>query len=274
MRKSFKSKLISLVDATEDTIPEVDANDLTASVEIIRKQHFNTDTPHDVDFEFFRNLGADKVFCDIGANIGNTINSLTGLGCRAAIHSFEINPVLYGSINHAMDLYPGPLKLHKFGLSEADGSFWLYIPYCADVFILGESTLRLEYLLKPESIARLRSYTAEGYVGIGKVKVHVKRFDDLRIFADYVKIDVEGAESRVLAGMWKSIRASRPIILIENSFQDEIDALMLAAGYRPWGFDPATQRLHPRPDAGFQNTFYVFEERVPALEMDGCLHAG
>jgi FkbM family methyltransferase len=173
-----------------------------------------------------------------------------------------------------MDLYPGPLKLHRFGLSEEDGSFWLYVPYCADVFILGESTMRLEYLLKPESIERLRSYTAEGYIGIGKVKVHVRRFDDLRIFPDYVKIDVEGAESRVLAGMWKSIRASRPIILIENSFQDEIDALMLAAGYGPWGFDPASQRLHPRPDTGFQNTFYVFEERVAALEMEGCLHAG
>jgi FkbM family methyltransferase len=268
-------KLVPLPDATEDTIPEIAPEELHHSVEVIRQTHFTIDgPPHDVDFEFFRNLGADKVFCDVGANIGNTLNSLTGLGSRAAVHSFEINPVLYRSINEARDLYPGPSKLHQFGLSEEDGSFWLYIPYCSGVFILGEATMRLEHSLKPESLARLRSYTADGYVEVGKVKVHVKRFDDLGILPDYVKIDVEGAEGRVLGGMWGSIRASRPIILIENSFQDEIDALMRTAGYSPWGFSPDQQRLFPRPDTGFQNTFYVSDERVSALEMEGALHAG
>ncbi|WP_198373150.1 FkbM family methyltransferase [Roseomonas rosulenta] len=263
--------LVPLVGATEELVPEIPMEALLESVEIIRRTHFTTTGVHDVDFEFFRNLGADKVFCDVGANIGNSINSLTSVGSRAAIHSFEINPVLYRSINEAMELYPGPSMLHRFGLASEEGSFWLFIPYCSGIFILGEATIRLEHSLKPESLARLRSYTTDGYVAVGKVKVFVKRFDDLGILPDYVKIDVEGAESRVLSGMWRSIGASRPIILIENSFQDEIDVLMRDAGYSPWGFHPSERRLLPRPKDGFQNTFYVSDDRVSRLQMEGTV---
>lgn len=266
--------LAPLPGATDESIPEIDPVFLHDSVRVIREAHFDVGVAHDPDFVFFRNLPANKVFCDIGANIGNTINTLRNLGSRAAVHAFEINPVLYGSIQEAMDLYPAPAKLHRYGLAETEGSFWLYIPNCNSTFILGEASMRLEHLLSETSLARLRSYTVDGYVAVGKVLVHVRPFDALGIHPDYVKIDVEGAEARVLSSMLASIRASRPIILVENSFQDEIDALLATVGYTPWAFDGISERLLRRPPSGHQNTFYVFEERVSALEMDGWLRAG
>jgi len=53
-----------------------------------------------------------------------------------------------------------------------------------------------------------------------------------------------------------------------------VDTLVRAAGYCPWGFQPASQRLLPRPDKGFQNTFCASDERTYALVLEGCLNAG
>jgi FkbM family methyltransferase len=274
--KVFHSEynLVPLAGSTDDVIPEIDPVHLHDSVRTIRDAHFKVDSVHDPDFCFFRNLPESTIFCDIGANIGNTINTLTHLGSRAAVHAFEINLVLYGSIQEAMDIYPGLSKLYRFGLAEVEGSFWLYIPYCNSTFILGEASIRLEHLLSDGSLARLRSYTVDGDVAVGKVLVQVRPFDGLGICPDYVKIDVEGAEARVLTSMLSSIRVSLPIILVENSFQDEVDVMLGEIGYSPWAFDGTSQKLFRRPTYGHQNTFYVFEERIPALEMDGCLHVG
>jgi FkbM family methyltransferase len=64
------------------------------------------------------------------------------------------------------------------------------------------------------------------------------RIDDLSLArCNLIKIDVEGMEARVLAGARKTIAAHRPVLFVENNFEDGSRGLLQALsnlGYTSW----------------------------------------
>ncbi len=91
-----------------------------------------------------------------------------------------------------------------------------------------------------------------------QVVVPGRRLD--RLLADrpfdpgFIKIDVEGAEDRVVRGLSEYLSAAAPLVAMEylapvkqNAAHREATRLLRAAGYRPHRIDPEG-RLHPCPD--------------------------
>ncbi len=260
MEALHAAPLVDVEIATETTVAEIDPQTLGPSVGVLVRHHFNPAVVHDPDLAFFARAASVvrgvPVFLDIGASIANTISSLMALHCRFQVDAFEINPALHAHLRRAATLYPGQCVVHPYGLDERPACSWLYMPVLNDFFVLGEASLSLAHLQQDRVKTQLRSYAPGAELRVGKLSVESRTLDSFTLKPDFIKIDVEGAEARVLAGATDTLKRNRPIIMAENSYPEEVRALLVPLGYSPYRFDAACGSLRPQ-DHRTQNTFYV-----------------
>jgi FkbM family methyltransferase len=261
--------MIPLRDALEINVPVIEPRVFAPTIAHMLEQHVKPGQVHDADFWFFRDIPQTAVFCDVGANLGLSVLSLAATGASPTVDSFEINPALYDGLRATVATYPNTWRLHEYGLSDVESEAWIYIAKVDDLYILGEATLRLDFLQDPDSISRLLTYGARGELSVGKMKARVRRFDELNLTPDYLKIDAEGAEALVIAGMRDTLRRARPVLMIENGAMQSVDAEMIPLGFRSFTYDPASHRLRDRTADAGQNTFYVHQTRIEELIQRG-----
>lgn len=146
-------------------------------------------------------LSPDSVFLDIGANIGwFTMVASTIIGPRGHIHAFEPRQqtVAYLRRSVALNELGARVTVHDYGLDSAmrDG----YLSWKPDDRNPGHSFL-----------------TGAGALpGVESHPIKLLPLDALNLGpVDVIKIDVEGAEMRVMSGAKATIEASRPVILAE-----------------------------------------------------------
>lgn len=85
----------------------------------------------------------------------------------------------------------------------------------------------------------------------GKTKVG----DSLGLPApDIIKVDVEGAEFKVIAGLEKTIDASSPLIVAENSAYAEVRQFLERKGYKAYAVEEGALIAPYQPGC---NTLYV-----------------
>ena len=156
------------------------------------------------------------VLWDIGANIGLISAYFAAPAFELhAIHAFEPNPDIYARLQQLFKNLP-VVHGHNMALSSETASKQLYVPY-------GGSCLGS--LEKDVSGGTTRSFTVACHAG-----------DDLLERLDIpaptlVKIDVEGHEMEVLAGLRTLTEKHRPVIFLENIFLKE-SSLHQLVGYR------------------------------------------
>ncbi|HLC47980.1 MAG TPA: FkbM family methyltransferase [Candidatus Norongarragalinales archaeon] len=162
-----------------------------------------------------RKIRKGSVFVDVGAFYGHYSLIASKLGAK--VYSFEPE-------KEAFDLLVENIKLNgcknieifPYALSDRNQRGLLHVPR-------GNSsggTIR--------KLADDRDFVME--------KVEFRRLDDIIDYADLVKIDVEGAEPKVLRGMGKLIKKCRPPIIIEyvpEFYEDrrELPSLIAKFGY-------------------------------------------
>lgn len=141
------------------------------------------------------------VILDVGANIGyftKVLGETTDF--QGTVHLFEPIPNLAELCRTTLMDTPFKTNVHKFGLSDEDTSVDIFI--CADGN-LGWNTIVAE----------------KAYRGMEPLQIQVRKFDASGIEGtpSFVKIDVEGAEYKVLKGMLGAIEgwSPRPAILCE-----------------------------------------------------------
>jgi len=143
----------------------------------------------------------DGVIFDIGANIGYFTTVLAETtGFRGRAHLFEPLPHLVDLCRERMATYDLDAEIHGFGLSDEDTDVDLYVASSGN---LGWNTIVAE----------------KANATMVATRIEVRRFDTCGI-ADrpsFVKIDVEGAEYKVLTGMLEALErwSPRPAILCE-----------------------------------------------------------
>jgi FkbM family methyltransferase len=149
-----------------------------------------------------------SIVVDVGANIGNhTLYFAIVRG--ATVHAFEPNPVAAEYLRANVELNEAPnVHVQQVGLSDAPG--------------------------------RGRLEPAEE-LGMVSVEQDESGEIDLRALDSYdfpleprisvIKIDIEGAESRVLKGAEETIRTHRPIIAVE-ALGEDAGPMLNALGYR------------------------------------------
>jgi FkbM family methyltransferase len=141
------------------------------------------------------------VFLDIGANIGYFSLLLTKkVNFAGSAFLFEPIPNLAAHCRKTFEEAAFSVQVVECALSDQDGE--------VEIFSSGDGNIGWNTLVAGKATP-----------GMNKVLVPSRRFDSLG-FAEtpsFVKIDVEGAEHRVLRGMMESLRkwSPRPVILCE-----------------------------------------------------------
>ena len=184
-----------------------------------------------------RHFRPGSVFCDIGANIGNhTLFAMKYLHAASAI-LFEPNP-------QAIAILRSNLELN--GLTERVDLTNLGFGLSDDV----ASGLRIE--------AR-RSNLGAGRMVEGDGTLHTLPGDTALAgrHVDFVKIDVEGMEMRVLSGLKETLARCRPRIFVEVDRQNTAD-------FRQWAAQNSYSiRARYRRYKGNEN--FLLEPVAPAI---------
>jgi FkbM family methyltransferase len=151
-----------------------------------------------------------KTVIDVGANKGKFIEACKFVFPSAKVYAFEPIKELYEKIKRM-----GGVTAFNFGLWDKEGEDFLYYRKKAS----GASSF-LRPLENIKQNKRMRD--------IAKIKSSKKRFDKLNIEIKrpcYLKIDVEGAEDRVIRGFGKKLEEI-DIIQIEWIFKEAYEEQM------------------------------------------------
>lgn len=165
----------------------------------------------EVYFPFLSQFLPDDAVCiDIGANIGMVSLALSFFSPNGSVYSFEPTPALFENLERNIQAN-GRTNITPFQLAVAEKkkklTFFTVEHYPAGNFSLGETM-----------------ETDQGEIFGKKTTVQAVKLDDwvneqkLKRL-DFLKIDVEGAELRVLEGAVQTLKEFNPVVLMEfNSF--------------------------------------------------------
>jgi FkbM family methyltransferase len=149
-----------------------------------------------------RQVRPEWVALDVGANFGYYSLLLSrASGGSALVHAFEPEPTLHARLREHAELNRfANLHAHAFALSDTEGEFAFVSPAAGN-----------------EGVGHL---LVSGAPATGTRRVPTLRLDDFvrrenLARVDFLKIDVEGAEGRVLAGARETLARFRPKVLME-----------------------------------------------------------
>jgi FkbM family methyltransferase len=194
-------------------------------------------------------LQPDDLFFDIGANIGS-YTVLAAAHCGAEVFAFEPVPETFQWLKRNIDLNKTSQKVTLFNNGVGDKSGKLY--FTKDIDTINHVVVRAD--------------TADNNK---LLEIDVLQIDELVLKSkcpSLIKIDVEGFETAVLAGMCETLKNSTlKIIIIElnglsgryNFSDDAIHAQLLAAGFLPYQYHPFNRALTPLNKYGSFNTIYI-----------------
>ena len=147
-------------------------------------------------------------------------------GFRGTVHLFEPVPNLATLCKQTLADVPYTAHVHEFGLSDADASI--------DIFVAADGNLGWNTMVADKATADMVAS-----------QIQVKAFNGAGItdIPSFIKIDVEGAEHRVFAGMIEALASwtKRPVILCaigwgvnHPQWEEELAAFgdLAALGYR------------------------------------------
>jgi FkbM family methyltransferase len=186
----------------------------------------------DPEFHLLSRVGPISEVIDIGGNWGQSICALQRAVSPRRIVSFEPNAVLAQRLKRRYE--SAAVQVHACGLSDADGTFDLFIPRYRNFVYDGLASLdenEARGWLNPETMARFD----ESKLTIERHPVQVRRLDDFGLNPQAIKIDVQGMEAAVIRGGLATITASRPVMIVETP-SDEVVSLLEQAELKPYAY--------------------------------------
>ena len=153
--------------------------------------------------DLMKNHYRSGVFLDIGANIG--VHSLFMSRHAASVHSFEPYELVRNSLEKNIALNQiSNITVHPVGLGNSTEELQYFAP---TGFNRGTgSFVESHEIQNNRALHKLRVEAADAY--LAAMGVHN---------VDVMKIDVEGFERFVLAGMKATLESARPVIFMEYS---------------------------------------------------------
>jgi len=144
-----------------------------------------------------------KVIFDIGSNVGT--HSLPFSMHFGQVHSFEPNPALWDQFERNVALNEKDnVFLHKVGLGDRSEHRPFFSTKHSNNLGMGTFSTTDQYDLPTEQIGVLRVEGGDDYVKSMALET-----------VDAIKIDVQGFEPHVLAGLSGTLRRYRPVVWFE-----------------------------------------------------------
>lgn len=171
--------------------------------------------PDEQDFRVFARFPRRSgLILDIGANGGQSAVAFSFLLPRYRIRSFEPNPALWPELNFIGRLLGRKFSFDKVGLGDREGEMMLMVPFLGTLPITTRASMSSEEAA--DHCRRLANEFGEE-PELRDVTVRIITLDSLELDPDFVKIDVEGFERTVLAGMVQTIARHRPVLMLERN---------------------------------------------------------
>jgi FkbM family methyltransferase len=172
--------------------------------------------PHEHDFQALRLLefSDPPLLIDAGGNIGQSVLSLYTVFPQATVVSFEPNPAVLRKLQRLTKRFPR-LTVIPNGLSDQAGEADLFVPSYNGNTLTGLASFDYESArswLSPDSVLGFDP----AKLTVSREALPLVRLDDCGLRPDFIKIDVQGLEHRVLAGGLETIREYRPVIMAET----------------------------------------------------------
>ncbi len=148
-------------------------------------------------------LSKDSIFFDIGANTGIYTFNAEKFILPQKIYAFEPIPELHFRLKRMFT----KSNIYKLALSDSIGVHNFKIPTIGKDEYKSRGKLNTEYVERGETKSRtieVRTSTLDNFVNENKIP-HI----------DFIKIDVEGHELRVIAGGKEALKRLRPVLQIE-----------------------------------------------------------
>jgi len=161
--------------------------------------------------------GRGSVFIDVGASIGRHSLSIAKLFPESLIVAVEPDPDAYEALVRGIELNGvSNVKALPAALSDVDG----YVALCRKLSTTESSVVECNNFLETVKVRSRRLDTLVNELGLRRV--------------DLVKIDVEGAELKVLMGALNTLRRFKPALVVEirERNKEEFLKLMSSLGYR------------------------------------------
>ena len=151
-------------------------------------------------------LRRGQTIIDVGANVGYTARFFARVaGPTGKVHAFEPNPLIFPLLKQNVASLE-QVSVHNLGLSSGNGEFPLFIAGSNHGVACFAEKYPASHLVYREG-ETMRSVDAE--VVMGDQFLKQKGIDHV----DVIKIDVEGWELNVLAGLAETISASRDLTI-------------------------------------------------------------
>ena len=160
----------------------------------------------------------NPVVIDVGAHKGESIKNFLRYKPNALIYAFEPNQNLAGKLNKKFK-HCNNITIFDSAVSNKK-NISLYIPY-----INGYPFSGLSSVSKKNIIERLNNYYSFDYskkISFKNKKIKTITIDELSLNPDLIKIDAEGYEFEILKTAIKTIKKTKPVLIIEfnsNSFE-------------------------------------------------------
>jgi FkbM family methyltransferase len=220
--------------------------------------------PHENDFKILKSIHTRLRGCyiDVGANRGQSIESILLFVPKAEIISFEANPNLAKKLTAR---YRGQnrIRIVAAGLGDSPGKSTLFVPsYNGLVYDA------LASLDRGSAASWLSKETIVGFrpqkLTISELCCKVTTLDSLQLSPAFIKIDVQGYEYHVLCGGRETLRKYEPIVLLE-SFRNDPRTVNLAEelGYEEYHGDDSGFRKGAL--TGEPNSFLITRARWAEL---------
>ncbi len=255
---------MNLVKRGQEVLRRIVGNERTYNRlrRVLLLYQFYFKAPHEPDYLILKCLRGRKkgLFVDVGANGGQSAIAFASICPTFDIVSYEPNPSLWPELDFIKRVLGSRFSYHRTGLGKEAGRYRLHIPVQGRLPITTRASIDRELVDKQlDHFADQQGQPA----GVKEVDIVIRRFDDLDIQPDVVKIDVEGHELSVLEGMTETIAKSRPVFLVEKNVEiDACQALLQAHGYRFYDFNVKTRALSTDKEDVSCNWFAIPAELV------------
>lgn len=163
------------------------------------------------------------VFFDVGANLGQYISRiLRKFNSRIQYYAFEPVKANYSVMTRHFKRYSS-LVIENIALSDSTGDDTLYIPLLDSIEVDTQASLNLENRKKYYSNfveQKIKKMSLDDYVNTNSIQK-----------IDYLKIDTEGNDEKVLKGSLNSLKQFRPVIFSEDVEKSFYEKYIISNGY-------------------------------------------
>jgi FkbM family methyltransferase len=170
--------------------------------------------PHEYSYfglKFFEFRNDIKII-DIGANIGVSTVFFLNVFKKSQIVAFEPNLKLKNNLQKIKFQFRN-FKFYNTALGRKKESLFFYKPIYKNLENHYLSSFDIKNI-KMKIIEDFGKKNLKKFKFLQK-KISINKLDNFKLKADFIKIDVEGFESKVIEGALKTIRDCTPVILIE-----------------------------------------------------------